>query len=135
MKNRVKSKTKDLTLAILGGGFKGAELLKRLDLQPEFKKIIALDYKAPPRQYKNIKFILTKFDNPIFFHYLSLFLHNKQVKNMKRIVIFASGSGTNAENIIQYFSATKIASVVAVFTNKTCNHRNKSCSRTVHLIL
>jgi phosphoribosylglycinamide formyltransferase-1 len=37
---------------------------------------------------------------------------------MKKIVIFASGSGTNAENIIQYFSATGNASVVAVFTNK-----------------
>jgi phosphoribosylglycinamide formyltransferase-1 len=37
---------------------------------------------------------------------------------MKKIVVFASGSGTNAENIIQYFAATKIASVEAVFTNK-----------------
>jgi phosphoribosylglycinamide formyltransferase-1 len=37
---------------------------------------------------------------------------------MKKIIVFASGSGTNAENIIQYFAATKIASVVAVFTNK-----------------
>jgi phosphoribosylglycinamide formyltransferase-1 len=37
---------------------------------------------------------------------------------MKKIVVFASGSGTNAENIIQYFAATALASVVAVFTNK-----------------
>ena len=37
---------------------------------------------------------------------------------MQRIVIFASGSGTNAENIIRYFQATKSASVEAVFTNK-----------------
>ncbi|KIA87122.1 phosphoribosylglycinamide formyltransferase [Flavobacterium sp. AED] len=36
---------------------------------------------------------------------------------MKKIVIFASGSGTNAENIIKYFAATKIGSVEAVFTN------------------
>jgi phosphoribosylglycinamide formyltransferase-1 len=36
---------------------------------------------------------------------------------MKKIVVFASGSGTNAENIIKYFSKTKIAQVVSVFTN------------------
>lgn len=36
---------------------------------------------------------------------------------MKKIVIFASGSGTNAENIIKYFAATKIGSVEAVLTN------------------
>lgn len=37
---------------------------------------------------------------------------------MKKIVIFASGSGTNAENIIRYFEASTIANVVKVFTNK-----------------
>ncbi len=36
---------------------------------------------------------------------------------MKKIIVFASGSGTNAENIIKYFAGTKIASVVSVFTN------------------
>jgi len=36
---------------------------------------------------------------------------------MKKIVIFASGSGTNAENIMQYFENKAIATVVAVFTN------------------
>jgi phosphoribosylglycinamide formyltransferase-1 len=36
---------------------------------------------------------------------------------MKKIVIFASGSGTNAENIIKYFENKDIATVVAVFTN------------------
>lgn len=36
---------------------------------------------------------------------------------MKKIVVFASGSGTNAENIIQYFAKKEIANVVAVFTN------------------
>jgi phosphoribosylglycinamide formyltransferase-1 len=38
---------------------------------------------------------------------------------MKKIVIFASGSGTNAENIIQYFKKTSSAAVVAVFTNNS----------------
>ncbi|WP_395051024.1 phosphoribosylglycinamide formyltransferase [Flavobacterium sp.] len=36
---------------------------------------------------------------------------------MKKIVIFASGSGTNAENIIKYFQSKEIGTVVAVFTN------------------
>jgi len=36
---------------------------------------------------------------------------------MKKIVVFASGSGSNAENIIKHFKETKIAQVVSVFTN------------------
>jgi phosphoribosylglycinamide formyltransferase-1 len=36
---------------------------------------------------------------------------------MKKIIVFASGSGTNAENIIKYFAKTKIAKVVLVLTN------------------
>lgn len=39
---------------------------------------------------------------------------------MKNIVIFASGSGTNAENIIVYFQTCAFAKVVAVF----CNNEN-----------
>jgi len=38
---------------------------------------------------------------------------------MKRIVIFASGSGTNAQNIIQYFQKTKLAEVTLVLSNKS----------------
>lgn len=36
---------------------------------------------------------------------------------MKRIVVFASGSGTNAENLITYFNNSDRASVVLVLTN------------------
>ena len=36
---------------------------------------------------------------------------------MKRIVIFASGSGTNAENLIKFFNDRESASVVQVLTN------------------
>ncbi|MCX7546516.1 phosphoribosylglycinamide formyltransferase [Xanthomarina sp. F1114] len=36
---------------------------------------------------------------------------------MKRIVIFASGSGTNAENLITYFKNSSFASVVLVLSN------------------
>ena len=36
----------------------------------------------------------------------------------KKIVLFASGSGTNAENIIRYFQRSAVAEVVGVYTNK-----------------
>ena len=51
---------------------------------------------------------------------------------MKEIVIFASGGGTNAENIITYFSQRNNAKVVRVFTN---NSRAKVLERCkTHLI-
>ena len=37
---------------------------------------------------------------------------------MKRIVIFASGSGTNAENIIKHFQGNGLAKVIQVLSNK-----------------
>lgn len=37
---------------------------------------------------------------------------------MKRIVLFASGNGSNALNLIQYFKQSSNAEVVAVFSNK-----------------
>ena len=37
---------------------------------------------------------------------------------MKRIVLLASGSGTNVENIANYFKDHKAVSIEAVFTNK-----------------
>ena len=37
---------------------------------------------------------------------------------MKSIVIFASGSGTNAENIIKYFQNSDLAKVVLVLANR-----------------
>lgn len=36
---------------------------------------------------------------------------------MKKIVILASGSGTNAENIVRYFEESELARVVAIITN------------------
>ncbi|MCF4100555.1 phosphoribosylglycinamide formyltransferase [Gillisia sp. M10.2A] len=36
----------------------------------------------------------------------------------KKVIIFASGSGTNAENIIRHFQKTDFADVIAVFSNK-----------------
>ncbi len=53
---------------------------------------------------------------------------------MKRIVIFASGSGTNAENLIKFFQNKDKASVVQVLTNNPrakvidrCNSLQTSC--------
>jgi len=53
---------------------------------------------------------------------------------MKRIVIFASGSGTNAENIIKFFHNRDNASVIQVLTNNPrakvidrCNSLHISC--------
>lgn len=36
---------------------------------------------------------------------------------MKKIIIFASGSGTNAENIIKYFKANSLAEVNCIYCN------------------
>lgn len=49
--------------------------------------------------------------------FYSFFCINEICLNMKKIVIFASGSGTNAENIIKYFKSTNTGTVVSVFTN------------------
>lgn len=53
---------------------------------------------------------------------------------MKRIVIFASGSGTNAENIIRFFNQTKTAKVTQVLCNneyakvfERCKKLNINC--------
>jgi phosphoribosylglycinamide formyltransferase 1 len=53
---------------------------------------------------------------------------------MKRIVIFASGSGSNAENLIKFFHNRENASVIQVLTNnprakviERCNNLKVSC--------
>jgi phosphoribosylglycinamide formyltransferase-1 len=43
---------------------------------------------------------------------------NKQRNPKKRIVIFASGTGTNAQNIIRFFNHEKVARVVLVLSNR-----------------
>ncbi|MCJ7759085.1 MAG: phosphoribosylglycinamide formyltransferase, partial [Gillisia sp.] len=42
----------------------------------------------------------------------------KKPSSPKKIVLFASGSGTNAENIIRYFKNSNLAEVIAVLSNK-----------------
>ena len=51
------------------------------------------------------------------FNFYAFFCVTKTELIMKNIVVFASGSGTNAENIIKYFKESKLGTVVAVFTN------------------
>ncbi len=53
---------------------------------------------------------------------------------MKRLILFASGSGSNVENIIKCFSSNKTVKVIRVLTNnknakviERCNKLNKSC--------
>ncbi|SHM91085.1 phosphoribosylglycinamide formyltransferase [Polaribacter sp. KT 15] len=53
---------------------------------------------------------------------------------MKRIVVFASGSGSNAENIIKFFNHTKTAKVTKVLCNnehakvfERCKNLNINC--------
>jgi len=38
---------------------------------------------------------------------------------MKHIVIFASGSGSNAQRIIEYFSASDVAQVIMIYSNRS----------------
>ncbi len=49
--------------------------------------------------------------------YYKFFNHPYLVK-MKKIAIFASGSGTNAENIIKYFANSQLVKVEMVLSNK-----------------
>lgn len=46
------------------------------------------------------------------------FVCKEQSQIMKKIAIFASGEGTNAENIIRYFQKKRSAEIVMVVTNK-----------------
>jgi phosphoribosylglycinamide formyltransferase-1 len=65
----------------------------------------------------NIKFLclfITNCDNNYYYP-------KNRIKTLKmnKIAIFASGSGTNAQNIIQYFNSRKTAVVSCVLSNKS----------------
>lgn len=45
-------------------------------------------------------------------------MNTKETKKEKKIVIFASGSGTNTQNVIQYFQQSTVDKVVLVLSNK-----------------
>ncbi len=48
---------------------------------------------------------------------------------MKRIVLFASGSGSNVENIVTYFETRKDVEVAGVFTNRRDARVLERCER------
>ncbi|MEX0312588.1 MAG: phosphoribosylglycinamide formyltransferase [Allomuricauda sp.] len=48
---------------------------------------------------------------------------------MKHIVILASGSGSNAENIVNYFKGSEVVKVAAVLTNKRTAKVLDRCER------
>lgn len=48
---------------------------------------------------------------------------------MKRIVLFASGSGSNVENIFQYFQNNAEVSIATVLTNKIDAKVLERCNR------
>ena len=47
---------------------------------------------------------------------------------MKNIAVFASGSGTNAENIVKYFEDSDLARVAVIF----CNRKNAGVMDRAH---
>jgi phosphoribosylglycinamide formyltransferase-1 len=55
---------------------------------------------------------------PYFCYLLLTSLNNEPNLMKKRIAIFASGSGTNAQNIIQHFKSSETGEVVLVLSNK-----------------
>ena len=59
------------------------------------------------------------FVNLFIFVFYSVFCIKFKNRIMKRILIFASGSGSNAENIIKYFENKSTGTVVAVFSNNS----------------
>lgn len=66
----------------------------------------------------NLKKIFHKASQFLFIIiYYSFFCAVVKKTKMKKIILFASGSGSNAENIIKFFQAKKTAEVVAVFSN------------------
>ena len=54
----------------------------------------------------------------LFFTNFYSFFCGKKSMQMKNIVLFASGNGSNAEEIIKYFKNNNQSTVVAVFSNK-----------------
>lgn len=66
--------------------------------------------------------LIKSFYNKIFFSRLFkivLLKARKQEDIMKKIAILASGSGTNAQNIMEYFSSKKNVEVALILSNKS----------------
>lgn len=66
---------------------------------------------------------------PLLLIIILFFAVTIQLKTMKRIVIFASGSGSNAENIINYFNSSEVATVTHVLSNNEHAKVFERCER------
>ena len=73
-----------------------------------------------------------RISNVAFCQFLLLFLCYQNIFDMKKIVIFASGSGSNAENIIKHFVPIKTVTVVAVLTNN-CDAKVIDRAKKLHI--
>lgn len=67
----------------------------------------------------NLKKIIHKGFFFLFITKIYPFFCGRNLHQMKNIVLFASGNGTNAEEIIRYFKNNSQGTVVAIFTNKS----------------
>ena len=67
----------------------------------------------------NLKKIIHKGSFFLFLTNFYSFFCGRNLHQMKNIVLFASGNGTNAEEIIRYFKKNSLGTVVAIFTNKS----------------
>jgi phosphoribosylglycinamide formyltransferase-1 len=67
----------------------------------------------------NLKKIFHKDSFFLFFTNNYSFFCGRNQNSMKKIVLFASGSGTNAEEIIKYFNKDSFGTVVTVLTNNS----------------
>lgn len=54
---------------------------------------------------------------PLIRGFILFFVETKLYPHMKKILLFASGTGSNVENIIQYFKNQNDVAVVGVFSN------------------
>ena len=67
----------------------------------------------------NLKKIIHKGSFFLFLTNFYSFFCGRNLHQMKNIVLFASGNGTNAEEIIRYFKNNSHGTVVGIFTNKS----------------
>ena len=67
----------------------------------------------------NLKKIIHKDLFFLFFTNNYSFFCGRNQNSMKKIVLFASGNGTNAEEIIKYFNKDSFGTVVSVLTNNS----------------
>ena len=84
------------------------------------RNIFVCDFSNDLRFFYSFDIIIIDYQqNKLIYGYPGQDLHESDnYHKMRKIAIFASGSGTNAENIIKYFSTRETAKVTLVLSNK-----------------